>query len=244
MISYEILHYQSNGTILHGYLAYDDAIATPRPGVVVAHMWRGRQPFVEAKARELAAMGYIALALDLYGEGRVPESSEEAGQLMHGLMNEPGRVQMRARANAAVDALRQHPLCSPNKVAAIGFCMGGCTVLEIARSGKDLQGVVSFHGALVNPAPEDAHNIRCKVLVLHGDQDPSIPFSAVSQFRQEMQAAVHVDWQLVIYSRAVHAFTNPAVGTDPNTGYAFNPVVNARAWQQMQNFLSEIFEGE
>jgi dienelactone hydrolase len=150
------------------------------------------------------------------------------------------RALMRARVQAGLDALAGSELCDPRKVAAIGYCFGGTSVLELARSGADIAGVVSFHGGLDTPTPADAKNIKAKVLVLHGGDDPHVPRKDVEAFKNEMSAA-GVDWQLVIYGGAVHAFTNPAAGNDKSRGAAYNADADRRSWEAMRAFFAEIF---
>ena len=159
----------------------------------------------------------------------------------------PGwHLQARSAADAGSghrrpDVLRGDPLCDPNRIAVIGYCFGGTVALEVARSGADVAGVVSFHGGLDTPHPADAKNIRCKVLVLHGGDDPHVPRKDVDAFWDEMQAA-GVDWQLVVYGGAVHAFTNPAVGNDKSKGVAYNAEADRRSWEAMKAFFDEVPE--
>jgi dienelactone hydrolase len=141
-----------------------------------------------------------------------------------------------------LEALKNHPLVDPNRVAAIGYCFGGGTVLELARSGAELAGVVSFHGNLNTPNPEDAKNINCKVLALHGADDPHVPQEHVLAFQDEMRSG-GVDWQMVLYGGAVHSFTNPASGNDPSKGVAYNERADRRSWRAMKSFFAELFEG-
>lgn len=148
---------------------------------------------------------------------------------------------MRERARVGLEVLKQHPITDVERLAAIGYCFGGTTVLELARSGVDLRGVVSFHGGLSNPNPEDSRKIRGKVLVLHGAEDPFVDKEQVDAFQEEMRAA-QVDWQLVLYSGAVHAFTVPQAGDDPSRGVAYHPQADRRSWEAMKTFLLEIFE--
>ena len=147
---------------------------------------------------------------------------------------------MRARVNAALDTIRGLDVVDPKRIAAIGYCFGGATVLELARSGADVAGVVSFHGGLGTPNPGDAKNIKCKVLALVGGDDPSVPPAQVEAFEQEMRQA-GVDWQVNIYGGAVHSFTNPASGNDSSRGAAYNEKADKRSWQAMRLFFGEIF---
>jgi dienelactone hydrolase len=187
----------------------------------------------------LASLGYVALAIDMYGKGVRPQSNEEAGK-QAGIYKSDRKL-MRSRAQAGLDFLRKHELVDVTRLAAIGFCFGGTTVLELARSGAELDGVVSFHGGLDTPNPADAENIKCKILVLHGGDDPFVPKEHVEAFEEEMRQA-GVDWQLIAYGGAVHSFTNPAAGNDNSKGAAYNETADKRSWQALQDFFNEIFK--
>jgi dienelactone hydrolase len=233
------IKYKHGDTILEGYLAYDDAIQGKRPGVVVVHEWWGLNSYAKMRTEQLAKLGYIAFAIDMYGEGMIAKDAKEAASLSG--IYRSDRPLMRNRANAGLDVLRNHPLTGVKRIAAIGYCFGGTTVLEMARSGADLVGVVSFHGVLSTPNPGDAKNIKGKVLVLTGANDPSVPPDQVQAFQDEMRKA-GVDWQMVSYGGAVHAFTNPEAGNDPSRGAAYNEKADKRSWQAMKDFFDEIFK--
>jgi dienelactone hydrolase len=231
--------YKEGSTVLEGTVVYDDAIAGKRPGVVVVHDWMGPSDFSRGRAVALAKLGYIALAADIYGKSVRPKDMKEAAGAVEKYKND--RPLMRARARAALDMLLVQPQTDPKRVAAMGYCFGGMTSLELARSGAPLLGVVSFHGGLNTPSPQDAAQIKCKVLALHGAADPLVPPQEVAAFEKEMDAG-HVDWTLVKYSGAVHAFAVPGAGNDPSKGYAYNAVADRRSWQAMQDFFAEIFK--
>jgi len=233
------IKYAHGETELEGTLAYDDAWYSKRPGVLVIHEWKGLGEYAKWRAEELVKLGYIAFALDMYGKGLFAEDHEEAARLS-GIYRKD-RALMRERARVGLEVLKQHPITDVERLAAIGYCFGGTTVLELARSGVDLRGVVSFHGGLSNPNPEDSRKIRGKVLVLHGAEDPFVDKEQVDAFQEEMRAA-QVDWQLVLYSGAVHAFTVPQAGDDPSRGVAYHPQADRRSWEAMKTFLLEIFE--
>jgi dienelactone hydrolase len=235
----ETIEYRHEGTTLEGVLAYDDAVAARRPGVLVIHEWTGVGPYVERRARELAALGYVALACDIYGKGVRPKTAEEAGA--QASIYRRDRVLMRARARAGLEALRAHRLVDPGRLAAIGYCFGGGVALELARSGADLRAVVSFHGNLDTPDPADAKNIKAKVLVCHGADDPHVGPDQVAAFEREMRAA-RVDWQLVIYGGAVHSFTNPDAGSDPSRGAAYDEAADRRSWAAMRALFAETID--
>jgi dienelactone hydrolase len=230
--------YRDGSKELLGFLAYDNAQTGKRPGVLIAHEWTGHNPYVRARAKQLARLGYVAFALDMYGKGVLAKSPQEAAQMAAPLKKD--LKMMRARAMAGLDVLRAQPQVDTKRLAAIGYCFGGTTVLELARGGADLAGVVSFHGDLSNPNPEDAKNIKAKVLALHGADDPFVPPAQVAAFEDEMRKA-DVDWQLVKYGDAVHSFTNPGAGNDKKRGAAYNKKADRRAFKAMLAFFDEIF---
>jgi len=235
----ETITYQQGTTTLKGYLVYDTAITGPRPGVLVVHEWWGLNDYARSRADQLARLGYVALAVDMYGNGVTASSMEAAGALATTLKSD--RPLMRERINAALTTLKAQPQADARRVAAIGYCFGGTTVLELARSGADLAGVVSFHGALDTPHPDDAKNIRCKVLAQHGADDPYVTAAQVAAFQEEMRQA-DVDWQLNVFGDAVHGFTNPQNGSDKAKGVAYNEKADRRSWADMQRFFAEIFK--
>ena len=220
-------------------LAWDDAVQGKRPGVLIVHEWTGVGDYVQMRARKLAEMGYVAFAADIYGKGVRPKTPQEAAAQAGNYKKD--RKLMRARVLAGLEVLRKNPLCDPKRIAAIGYCFGGTCVLELARSGADIAGVVSFHGGLDTPTPEDAKNIKCKVLVLHGGDDPHVPRKDVEAFEDEMRAG-GVDWQLVVYGGAVHSFTNPAAGNDKSKGAAYDARADRRSWEAMKAFFAEILK--
>lgn len=234
----QIVEYALDGTSMEGFLVFDDASAASRPAVLVVHDWMGQGPFGQERCRQLAAMGYVAFAADIYGKGVRPKDRKEAGQ-QAGLYKKDRKL-LRARAAAALAELMKQPLVDPARVAAIGYCFGGTTVLELARSGAELAGVVSFHGGLDSPTPEDGKNIKARLLVLHGADDPGVPADEVGRFQEELRAA-KVDWQMVYYGNAVHAFTNKAAGSDPKQGAAYEEKADRRSWEAMKAFFAEIF---
>jgi dienelactone hydrolase len=234
----ERVAYAHGGVELEGFLARARGLETPRPGVLVAHMWMGLVPFVEERAQELARLGYIAFALDLYGKDRRPRDKDEAGDWMKRFRDDPALL--RARARAGLDVLAGIEGVDRARLAAIGYCFGGGVVIELARSGADVRGVVSFHGLLDTPEPALPGQVRAKVLALHGVQDPLVKDEHVTAFVREMQAA-DVDWQLVTYGHAGHGFTNPALGGDPTSGLFYNAAADHRSWQAMRSFLDELF---
>lgn len=221
---------------LHGFLAYDDTIDTPRPAVLVAHDWSGRNEFACHKAKVLAEMGYLGFAIDMYGHGRLGVADDEKMALMQPLAGD--RSLLRDRVQAAFDTVTAMSEVDNNRIAIIGFCFGGLCALDLARSGADIKGAVSFHGLLNKPEKLKARPILAKILALHGYDDPMVKPDAVTDFCQEMNDA-GVDWQVHMYGRVQHAFSNPqAHNTD--AGLVFNPVAAERSWQAAQNFMQEI----
>ena len=206
------------------------------PLVLVVHTWAGRDDFVEKKAIELAEEGYVAMAVDMYGDAKVGTSTEENQSMMTPLIED--RDKLKAIINSAVEAGKKIDGVDSSKVAAIGYCFGGLVVLDLARSGTDISGVVSFHGLLMS-SDISTDGIQDKVLVLHGVRDPMVPLSMVDDFQKEMTEA-EADWQLHSYGNAYHAFTNKEAN-DPNLGTQYDENADKRSWQSMMNFFGEIF---
>ena len=230
------VEYADGEAVLEGYVAYDAAARGKRPGVLVIHEWWGLNDYARARTRQLAAMGYVAFAADIYGQGRRAATRAEAAQLAGPFRKD--RALLRRRAACGLALLRRHELVDADKLAAIGFCFGGTAVLELARSGADLAAAVSFHGGLGTPRPASAGQIRAKILVLHGADDPGVPADEVAAFQAEMRSA-KADWQMVFYGGTVHAFTNPAAGDDASRGAAYDERAARRSWTAMQTLFAE-----
>jgi dienelactone hydrolase len=233
----DTIGYQDGDAALEGYIAYDDTMDGARPGIVIYHDWMGVGPYVENRCRQLAQLGYVAFAADIYGRDSRPSGREDAPVIAGRFKND--RKLMRRRASAGLEALKHSGPADPGRLAAIGYCFGGTCALELARSGADIKGVITFHGGLDTPSPGDAANIKGKVLVLHGADDPFVPPSQVQAFQEEMRAA-KVDWHMVSYGFAVHSFTIPNAGDDPSQGAAYNRTADRRSWQAMRTFLEEV----
>jgi dienelactone hydrolase len=232
------IEYKHGDVTLLGYFAYDDAAGGKRPGVLVVHEWGGHNDYVRRRAEQLAKLGYAAFAIDMYGKGVQAKSVEESAKMAGVFKND--RQRMRARAAAGLDTLKKQSEVDTSRVAAMGYCFGGQVALELARSGADLAAVVSFHGALDTPTPQDAKNIKGSVLVLHGADDPFVPPEHVAAFQKEMRDA-KVDWVLTQYGNAVHSFTNPDVDKANLNGAKYNAKADQRSWRAMQDFFGEIF---
>ena len=234
----ELVEYKQGDAVLEGYLAWDDAVRGKRPGVLVVHDWLGVSADTRKRAEQLAKMGYVAFCADVYGKGIRPTGPTEAGA--EAGKYKADRALFRARVGAGLAALLKSPMVDPKKVAAIGYCFGGTAVLELARSGADVAGVVTFHGGLDSPTPADGKNIKGKVLALHGADDPFVPAADLAAFEQEMRSN-GVDWQLVKYGGAVHSFTIVGAGNDNSKGAAYNATADRRSWKAMEDFFAELF---
>jgi dienelactone hydrolase len=233
----DTVEYRDGGQVLEGYVAWDESKTGRRPGVLLVHEWNGITGHTREQARQLAELGYVAFAVDVYGKGVRPATPEAAG--LEAAKYKRDRSLFRARLAAGYRALTQQKWVDAQRIAAVGYCFGGTGVLELARSGADLRGIVSVHGGLDSPNPADGKNIKAKVLILHGDADPFVPRKDVDALLDELRAA-NVDWQMVSYGGAVHAFTNPAAGSDPTKGAAYDADADRRAWLATQQFLDEV----
>ena len=236
----EVVEYKQGDVVLQGYLSYDESITGKRPAVLVVHDWMGVSDDTKMRAEMLAGLGYVALTADIYGKGVRPKNAQEA-QAEAGKYYKD-RALWRARAKAGLDFLASRPEADPDRLAVMGYCFGGGTALELARSGAPVKGVVTFHGSLSSATPEEAKNIKGKVLVLHGADDPYVKQADVTAFMDEMRNG-GVDWELVQYSGAVHAFTIKGAGTDNSKGAAYNAEADRRSWQAMKDFFNEVFAG-
>ena len=238
----EEVNYKADGTVMKGYLAYDDSIKDKRPGVLVVHEWWGHNPYARKRAKMLAELGYVALAVDMYGDGKQAEHPDEAGKFAAEVRE--NMPEARARFEAALKLLREQPTTDPAHIAAIGYCFGGGVVLEMARAGEPLDGVVSFHGSLGTAHPAAAGAVKTKIRVFTGADDPFVPPEQVAQFRQEMDAA-GADYQVEVLPGAKHSFTNPdadALGQRFDLPLQYNAEADQKSWTEMQAFFQSIFK--
>ncbi|MEE8221370.1 MAG: dienelactone hydrolase family protein [Woeseiaceae bacterium] len=231
------IDYQDGDVDLQGYLAWDDAVEGKRPGVMIAHAWAGRSDFENGKAEALAKLGYVGFALDNFGRGILGTNTAENSALIQPFLDD--RAMLQGRLQIALEVLKGLDEVDASRVAAIGFCFGGLCVLDLARTGTDIRGVVSFHGLFGSPGNTAGNKIKAKVLALHGWDDPMAPPDQVVSLAEEL-SSMGADWQVHGYGNTMHAFTNPQAN-DPDFGTVYSPDADRRSWNAMQDFLSEIF---
>ncbi|RLA27788.1 MAG: carboxymethylenebutenolidase [Gammaproteobacteria bacterium] len=236
-IQTQTVEYKDGDVVLEGYFAWDDTNSDRRPGVLIAHAWAGRSEFEEGKAESLAELGYAGFALDLYGKGMRGSNAEENTALMQPLLDD--RKTLQRRMTLALEQIRKQEIVDDSRVAAMGFCFGGLSVLDLARTGAELSGVASFHGLFNPPGNTAGNKINAKVLVMHGWDDPMAKPDQVLTLADEL-TAMGADWQIHGYGNTMHAFTNPAAN-DPGFGTVYNERADRRSWQSLQLFLAEIF---
>lgn len=230
------ISYHDEQTVLEGYYAYDDSNKNRRPVVLVVHDWTGRNEFACRKADKLAELGYCGFAVDMYGNGKNGASKEEKSELIKPLMGD--RAKLQKRILAALEAAKKLDVADTSRIGAIGFCFGGLCALDLARSGADLRGVVSFHGLLTAPGTPK-HTVKARILALHGFNDPMVPPAQVNDFGHEMNE-LKADWELKMYGNTMHGFTNPEAN-DPGFGTVYNKNVDTRAWIEMVEFFRQVF---
>lgn len=237
----EEVEYKAGNTVHRGYLVYDDAVTGKRPGVLVVHEWWGHDQHARNSARKLAEAGYVALALDMYGDGRQAHHPDTAGKFS-GEVRENLPL-MKSRFEAGMNLLRKQPRVDNSRLAAIGYCFGGTVALEMARAGEPLRGVASFHGGLATQRRAQAGKVKAKILVMNGADDPFVPADQVAAFKKEMESA-KADYKFVNYAGARHSFTNPAAdanGPKFNLPLAYNAKADHDSWAELQSFLKQIF---
>lgn len=234
--------YKQGDTVMKGLVAYDDSTYAKRPGVLVIHEWWGHNDYARKRARMLAELGYTALAVDMYGDGKTADHPDDAGKFSRAVGGNPQLA--KARFDAAVKTLKQQPMVDAERIAAIGYCFGGGIVLGMARMGTDIDGVVSYHGSLGTQSPASKGDIKTRILVFNGADDPFVKAEQIEAFKQEMDAA-GADYRFVNYPGAVHSFTNPgadALGKKFNLPLAYNEKADKDSWEQTQAFFKKIFE--
>lgn len=234
----ETVSYRHGDTTLSGYLVWDDRYAGKRPGILVVHEWWGLNDYIKRRARMLAELGYVAFAADMYGEGKVTRHGDKASEWLQQITANVQR--WRERAAVGLEQLRRNDRVDPQRVAAVGYCFGGATVMQLAYAGADLAGVVSFHGSL--PVPDNPGQVTMKprVLAAHGNADAFVPPERVQQFKDALDQA-GADWHLVTYGGARHAFTNPDAGQFGIENLQYNADADRRSWAHMKLFFDEIF---
>jgi dienelactone hydrolase len=233
------ISYQHDDVNFEGFLAYDDSVKGKRPAVLVVHEWWGLNDYVRSRARQLASMGYVAFALDMYGKGKVTQHPSQAGEWANQIRSDVHQWQQRALAG--LEVLKKDPRTDINRIAAIGYCFGGSTVQQLAYSGADIKGVVSFHGSLVLPPNAERQKVKAKILICHGAADPLTKRGEIEQYIAAMEKA-GLDYEMIIYGGAKHGFTNPEAdkfGMDP---VKYSKSADLRSWADMKVFFAEIFQ--
>jgi dienelactone hydrolase len=234
----EFVEYMAGSTPLQGYIAYDDSNDQPRPGVIIVHEWWGLGERQRQVAERIAQLGYVGFAIDMYGKGKLTDSIAQAAEWSGEMKNNPSLAI--ERFQAALDLFKANPLVDTSRIAAIGYCFGGTVCLEMARAGLDLDGVVSFHGGLESVIPDEKKNIKARILVLTGGDDPNVPPEQVIAFEDEMRKA-GADWEVNSYGGAVHSFTNPDADSHGIPGVKYNAKADKRSWEAMKSFFAELF---
>ena len=237
-IKTETITYKVGDVECRGYLAYDDSNEGKRPGVLVVHEWWGLNDYAKQRTEELAKLGYVAFAADIYGEGKTADHPSDAGKMARAA--QANVAQWRERAQAALDTLKKLPQCDAEKLAAIGYCFGGATALQLAYTGADLDAVVTFHGALPAATPEEAQQIKVELQINHGADDPMIKEEAITAFKKPLDDA-NVQYTFISYPGAVHSFTVPTANEVGVEGLAYNKEADEKSWQAMKDLFKQQF---
>jgi dienelactone hydrolase len=240
-IKEENITYTADSVTMNGFVAYDTATTDKRPVVLVVHEWWGLNDYPKTRARQLAELGYLAIAIDLYGNGKTADNPDEAGKLAAPFYQNPAMA--KSRFDAALAKIKTYSQADNDKVAAIGYCFGGGMILNFARLGEDLDGVVSFHGSLIG-TPADKDLLKAKILVCHGADDKFVPQKDVDLFKKQMDS-IKADYTFKAYPGATHAFTNPnatAAGQKFNIPIAYNAAADSASWKDMKDFFEKIFK--
>jgi len=240
-ITAENVSYTDDNVKLKGYLVYDDAYPDKRPGVLVVHEWWGLNDYARMRAERLASLGYVAFVVDMYGEKKVTRHPDQASKWMEEITQ---NVDLwRGRAMAGLDILKSHPKVDRNRLAAIGYCFGGATVQQLAYSGADVQGVVSFHGSLILPPESGIDKIKAGLLICHGAADPLVTEETLQKYLTAMKNTA-LDRHMIIYGGARHSFTNPKADKSGMEALKYDEKADSRSWAHMKQFFEEIFEAE
>lgn len=240
-IKTQVLEYNAGPTRMSGYLAYDDAVGAPRPGVLVVHEWWGHNDYARKRAEMLAGLGYVALALDMYGDGKVAEHPDNAMAFMQSVTADMPEAER--RFDAAREVLQRQPNVDRERIAALGYCFGGAMVLHMARSGRDLDAVVSYHGSLATQTPAEPGRVKARLLVFNGAEDPMVTAGQIAAFKQEMDAA-NAFYEFVNYAGVKHSFTNPDADLYAQRfglPLQYNAEADAASWKRTQEFLRSAF---
>ena len=237
-IKSQVVNYSDGDTELQGHIYWDTAVAGKRPAILVVHEWWGLNEYAQQRAKMLARRGFVAFAADMYSKGKLTDHPKEAGEWATAIRSNVDLWQR--RANLALAQLRAHPEVDQTRLAAIGYCFGGSTVMQLAYSGADIKGIVSFHGSLPPATDEQGQQIKAKILVAHGAVDPFIPAERIAAFQAALEKA-GADWQMIYYAGAQHSFTDPAADAHGLDGAAYNANADRRSWGTMQAFFREIF---
>jgi len=236
------VEYQAGDVNLKGFIAYDSSVKEQRPGVLVVHEWWGHNEYARERARKLAKLGYVAFAVDMYGDGKQASHPQDAQKFSSEIAN---NIELgKSRFIAAMNLLKQHQATNKNNIAAIGYCFGGAVVLQMAREGLDLDAVASFHGSLGTSHPAKPGNVKAKILIAHGGADPFVSGEQITGFLKEMNNA-GAEYKFVAYSGAVHAFTNPAAdeyGKKFNIPLRYNKAADQASWIELQQLLKSSFD--
>ena len=230
--------YNHGEVSFEGVIAWDDGVKGKRPGILVFHEWWGLNDYARSRAEQLAGLGYVALAVDMYGKKKVTTHPEEASQWMQQTTaNVPA---WQARARKGLELLQKDPRVDPTRLAAIGYCFGGATVMQLVYSGAPVKGVVSFHGSLPLPPSSKTISSQAKILIAHGEEDPFLTPEHITDFKKSLEEA-KLDWQMVVYGGAQHSFTNPSANQYGVKGLQYQDRADRRSWKHMQGFFEEIF---
>jgi dienelactone hydrolase len=232
------ISYRQGGVDLQGYLAYDNLLKGKRPGVLIVHEWWGLNDYARKRAQQLASLGYVAFALDMYGKNKVTDHPKQAQEFMKQVTENIDA--WRQRALAGLDILKKQPNTDSKRIAAIGYCFGGSTVQQLAYSGANIKGIVSFHGSLILPPAPTVQPVKAKFLICHGAADPFTKPDRLLAYITAMNASA-IDWQMIIYGHAKHAFTNPEADKYGMPQLGYNRLADLRSWEAMKHFFNQIF---